>query len=250
MSNVRLVAQNGPVPSSNPSWAVANPRWAVAEEIADAALRRYPDDIRAIGVHGALAHGDDADGSAVHLVVVTRRPDVGPQPTGRRVANVIVDCGVISADEYLAHARTLSTSWPLAADQYVTTRPIYDPTGWHELLCDTHLARLAGADEREFAALAREAWCPAATTLARAGALAARYDSDGALLTLGAARLAVALVDGLLNRTYFRGSADAVRRCRLGDAGLDELAARLRTQAEELAARGVPVDAEPPDLFA
>jgi hypothetical protein len=226
----------------------SNPRWAVAEEVAAAVLRRHGDAVHAIGVHGSLAHGDDTDGSDVDLVVVTRHPRTGPQPATRRIDGIIVDCGVISADEYLTHAATLSTSWPLAADQYVTTKPIFDPDGWHARLRDTHLAMLARADGAEFTALAREAWGPARSTVDKAMRLAVEHDTDGAVLLIGEARLAAALVDGLLSRTYFRGSADAVRRTGSGDAGLTDLDLRLAAQAQELARRGAPVDATPEDV--
>ncbi len=237
----------GRVPS-NPY--LSSPRWAVAEQIADAVLRRYPAQIHAIGVHGALAHGDDADGADVDLVVVTFRPGEGPRPTSRRVNGVIVDLGVISADEYLEYARTLSTSWPLAADQYLTTKPIYDPDGWHSRLRDAHLGRLAETGGREFVALAREAWCSAEATYAKSLRLAEWHDTDGALLTLCEARLSAAMVDGLLTRTYFRHSAEAVRRTGLGEADMVEVGRRLRGQAEELAKRGHPVDGTIADLLA
>src|SRR6266508_3972159 len=149
----------GRVPS-NPY--LSSPRWAVAEQIADAVLRRYPAQIHAIGVHGALAHGDDADGADVDLVVVTFRPGEGPRPTSRRVNGVIVDLGVISADQYL------------------TTKPIYDPDGWHSRLRDAHLGRLAETGGREFVALAREAWCSAEATYAKSLRLAEWHDTDGA----------------------------------------------------------------------
>jgi Nucleotidyltransferase domain len=226
----------------------SNPRWEVAERVADAVLERYRDEVHAIGVHGSLAHGDDTDDSDVDLVVVTRHVGAGPRPSSRRVDGVIVECGVISMDEYLELACALTTTWPLAADQYVTTKPIFDPDGWHDRLRDTHLGRLAQADRQEFTALAREAWGPAATTLARALRLAGWYDTDGALLTLGEARLAAALVDGLLTRTYFRSSAEAVRRTGLGAAAPAELRRRLGEQAEELANRGQPVDARPAEI--
>jgi hypothetical protein len=194
-------------------------------------------------VHGPLAHGDDSDGHGLDLAVITYRPSAGPQPGARRIEGTIVTIGVICADEYLEYARTLSTSWPLAADQYLTTRPLYDPDGWHPRLRDTHLARLAEAGGSEFAGLAREAWCHAEATYAQALRLAQWHDTSGALHTFGAARLATALVEGLLTRTYFRDGADAVRRTGLDDLNLTELGSRLRVQADELAKRGRPVDA-------
>jgi hypothetical protein len=156
---------------------------------------------------------------------------------------------VISAEEYLGYARTLTTSWPLAADQYLTTKPLFDPHGWHSRLRDTHLARLAEASGREFTALAREAWCAAQSTYAKAMRLAEWHDTDGALLTLCEARLAAAVVDGLITRTYFRHSAEAVSRTGLGEAGMTEVGNRLRGQAEELTKRGRPVDGTVEDLL-
>jgi predicted nucleotidyltransferase len=224
-------------------------RWRLAEEITATMRRRWPAEIHAVGVHGSLAHGDDADGSDIDLVVVTFRSGVGPRPGARRVDGTVVDLGVISADEYLEYARTLSTSWPLAADQYLTTKALWDPSGWHPRLRDTHLGRLAEAGGAEFATLARDAWCHAEATYAKALRLAEWHDTASALFTFGEARLAAALVEGLLTRTYFRNSADAVRRTGLGDADLTELGRRLRAQADDLAKRGRPVDGTIGDLL-
>jgi hypothetical protein len=240
------LVNNGPV-SGNPY--LDNPRWVLAEEITAALRRRWSAEIHAVGVHGSLAHGDDADGSDIDMVVVTFRPGAGPRPGTRRVDGMIVDVAVISADDYLAHARTLTTSWPIAADRYLTTRPLYDPEGWHPRLRDTHLGRLAEAGGAPFAALARDAWCHAETTYAKALRLAEWHDTAGALFTFGAARLASALVDGLLTRTYFRDGADAVRRTGIGEMDLTDLGRRLRTQAEDLAKRGRPVDGTVDDLL-
>jgi hypothetical protein len=236
-----------PVTEENPY--LINPRWVVAEQVADVARRRFPADILAIGVHGSLAHGDDTEGSDVGLVVITYRPSAGPRPNTRRVDGVIVDLCVINAEEYLQHARTLSTSWPLAADRYVTTKPIYDPQAWLDKLRDTHLSRLAEAGGREFTALAREAWYRAASAHAKATRLAAWYQTDAALLLLGESRLAAAMVAGLLSRTYFRNSADAVVRTGLAGTDMAELGGVLRGQAEDLASRGRSVDGTVSELF-
>jgi len=227
-----------------------NPRWAVADRVGEQVRRRYPTQVRAIGVHGSLAHGDDGDGSDVDVVVVTRRQQDGPEPCARRIDGIIVHCGVIGADEYLRHARTLSMSWPLAADRYVTTKPIFDPDGWFDRLRDTHLARLAEAGSREFSALAREAWCRASSAHGKAIRLASWHETDAALAALSEARVGAALVSGLLSRTYFRHSADAVRRTGLGGADIAEVGAVLTGQADELARRGRPVDATIADLLA
>lgn len=225
----------------------STPPWQVAEDVADAVQRKWSADVVAIGVHGALAHGDDT--GAVDLVVVTYREGGGPRPATRQIDGAIVDLGVIGADKYLRHARTLSTSWPLAADQYLTTKPLFDPDGWHDRLRDTHLARLAEATGREFAALGREAWCHARSLQTKARRLAEWYDTDGAVLLLGEARVATAVVEGLLTRTYFKDSVEAVHRAGLDHAHVEELGDKLAAQAEELAKRGRPVEGAVADLF-
>jgi hypothetical protein len=239
------VVDNDPVPG-HPSTDGA--RWVLAEEVTSAIRRRWPAEVCAVGVYGSLAHGDDDQADDVDLVVLTHRPATGPRPGIRRIAGTVVDIGVVAADEYLGSAQLLSRSWPLAADRYLTTRPLYDPQGWHPRLRDAHLARLAEAGGAEFAALARDAWCQAETTYTKALRLAEWHDTTGALLTFAAARLETALVEGLLTRTYFRDGADAVRRTRLGDADLTEVGSRLRAQADELAGRGCPVDGTVADL--
>ena len=226
-----------------------NPRWAVAHRVTEALRDRYVGQLQAIGVHGAVAHGDDTDVSDVELVVVTRRTGEGPAPVTRRIDGVIVDLAVIGADEYLRHARTLTTSWPLIADQYLTTRGLHDPDAWLPRLRDAHLTRLAHADGQLFAALAREAWCRATISHGRARRMAEWYETDAAMVVLAEARIAVAVVEGLLTRTYFRNPADAVRRAAVASAHIHELGERLSAQSAELARRGRPVDGEIADLL-
>jgi hypothetical protein len=240
-----LVFHNGRVLADS---YLANPRWSVAEEVTGAIRRRFENDVVAIGAHGALAHGEDVEESDVCLVVVTGGR-AGPRPATRRIRGIVVDISVISAELYLTHARTLSTGWPLAADQYLTTRPTYDPDGWYDRLRDTHLARLAETPGSEFATLGREAWYSAYSAQSRAMHLATWYDMDAALVALCQARVGTALVEGLLTRTYFQDGADAVRRTGVAGVGVTELAARLRVLAQDLAGRGRPVDGEIEDLF-
>ncbi|MEV1328961.1 nucleotidyltransferase domain-containing protein [Micromonospora costi] len=230
---------------------LADPRWAVAERVAEAAQRRFRADVLAIAVHGPLAHGDDDGGGdgELGLLVVTYRPDTGPPAAARRVDGVLVDLTVAGADDYLRQARLIGPLWPLTADRYVTTRPLHDPTGWLRTLRDEHLGRLARARPAEFSAAARRAWYRAWAAHARAARLAEWYETDQALLMLGEARLAAATVNGLLSRTYFRDPGDAVRRTGLAGADMTEVGAVLARQAEELTARGQPVDGTVDDLL-
>ncbi|WP_374198049.1 nucleotidyltransferase domain-containing protein [Micromonospora sp. PLK6-60] len=228
-----------------------DPRWTVAERVAGAALRRFPADLLAVAVHGPLAHGDDDGGgdSEVGLLLVTYRPGTGPQPATRRVDGVLVDLTVTGAEDYLRQARTIGPLWPLTADRYVATRGLHDPTGWLRTLRDEHLARLARARPAEFSTAARQAWYRGSAAHARAARLAEWYETDQALLMLGEARLAAATVAGLMSRTYFRDPGDAVRRTGLAGADMTEVGAVLRRQADELAARGRPVDGTVDDLL-
>ncbi|MEE3920088.1 hypothetical protein V2I01_23165 [Micromonospora sp. BRA006-A] len=56
-------------------------------------------------------------------------------------------------------------------------------------------------------------------------------------------------MQGLFSRTYFRDPGDAVRRTGLAGADMTEVGAALTRQAEELAARGRPVDGTIDDLL-
>ncbi|TCB96205.1 nucleotidyltransferase domain-containing protein [Micromonospora zingiberis] len=228
-----------------------DPRWTVAERVAAAARRRFPADVLAVAVHGPLAHGDDDGGGdgEVGLLLVTYRPGTGPPSATRRVDGVLVDLTVVAAEERLAQARQLTSRWPLTADRYVTTRALHDPTGWLRTLRDEHLGRLARARPAEFTTAARAAWYRGSAAHARAARLAEWYETDQALLMLGAARLAAATVNGLLSRTYFRDRGDAIRRTGLAGADMTEIAAVLARQSAELAARGHPTDGTIDDLL-
>jgi hypothetical protein len=149
----------------------------------------------------------------------------------------------------LRRARRLTPRWPLDADRFVVTCALHDPGGWFGRQRDGHLARLAEARPPEFAGLARHNWEMAAAANGRAVRLAEWYETDAALVMIAEARLRTALVAGFLTRTYFRTAADAVKRTGVAGADIQELASVLRTQAEELSARGRPVDGTLQALF-
>lgn len=224
-------------------------RWAIAEQVGHALRQEWGSRLLAVGVHGALAHGDDDDGASVDIVAVTRKPYANAPSGARRIDGVIVDLSMISEPEYLRHACTLTTSWPLLADRYISTRAVIDPDGWFAELRNTHLAFLAQIDDGAFASLAREAWCRAQSAQIHARRLAERHEHEASMAILGEARLAAALVHGLLTRTYYRNRADAVRRARVATANVYDLGERLIRFAQDLAARGRPVDGDIADLI-
>jgi predicted nucleotidyltransferase len=241
------MAENGGVTQNEID--VANPRGHLAVRLRDVIQRRWSADVQAIGVHGSLAHGDDSDGSDVNMVVVTYRPNAGPRPALRRVDGILVDLTVITAEEGLRRARELTPRWPLIADRYLITLALYDPRGWFAAQRDAHLAKLAETRPAEFTGLARNNWAIASAAHARAVRLAEWYETDTALVLIAEARLHAAMVAGLLSRTYFRNRADAVKRTGLAGTDMQELGAVLKSQAEELTARGKPVDGPISALF-
>jgi predicted nucleotidyltransferase len=241
------MAENGGVTQNEID--VANPRGHLAVRLRDVIQRRWSADVQAIGVHGSLAHGDDSDGSDVNMVVVTYRPNAGPRPALRRVDGILVDLTVITAEEGLRRARELTPRWPLIADRYLITVALYDPHGWFAAQRDAHLAKLAETRPAEFTGLARNNWAIASAAHARAVRLAEWYETDTALVLIAEARLHAAMVAGLLSRTYFRNRADAVKRTGLAGTDMQELGAVLKSQAEELTARGKPVDGPISALF-
>lgn len=228
---------------------VTTTRGDLAVKLSELIRRRWSAEVRAVGVHGSLAHGDDQDGSDVNLLVVTYRPGAGPRPALRRVDGTLVDLDVMTGDEGLRRARQLTPRWPLEADRFVTTRALHDPGGWFGEQRDVHLARLAEARPPEFTGLARHNWEMASAAHGRAVRLAEWYETDAALVMIAESRLRAALVAGFLTRTYFRNAADAVKRTGVAGADIQELASVLKTQAEELTARGRPVDGALNALF-
>lgn len=228
---------------------VTTARGELAVRLSELIQRRWSADVQAVGVHGSLAHGDDQDGSDVNLLVVTFRAAAGPPSALRRVDGTLVDLEVVAGEEGLRRARRLTPRWPLDADRFMTTRTPHDPSGWFGRQRDVHLARLAEARPPEFAGLARHNWEMASAAHGRAVRLAEWYETDAALVMIAEARLRTALVAGFLTRTYFRNAADAVKRTGVAGADIQELAAVLKAQAEELTARGRPVDGALNALF-
>lgn len=227
----------------------SSPRGSLAIRLREAVLDRWRPDVQAIGLCGSMAHGDDTDSSDINLVVVTFRPRTGPRPARRKVDGIPVDLRVITAEEGLGQARQLTSPWPLQADAFITTFPLLDPRGWFKDRREAHLTLLAEARPMEFTGQARHNWAVADGAHTRAVRLARGYDTDAAAILMAEARLHAAMVTGFLTRTYFRNAADAVRHTGVANADMPELGAILRYQAEELTARGRPVDGRLGALF-
>lgn len=226
-----------------------SPRGSLAIRLRDAIQQRWPAEVQAIGLFGSMAHGDDTDSSDVNLAVVTYRAKTGPKPTQRLVGGIPVDLRVTTAEDGLGQARQLTPRWPLQAGAFITTFALHDPRGYFNDRREAHLALLAEARPMEFTGLARHNWSIAHGAHVRAVRLAQWYDTDAALILMAEARLHAALVTGFLTRTHFRNTADAVKRTGMAAADMQELGAILKYQADELTARGRPVDGRLGALF-
>ena len=226
-----------------------SPRGSLAIRLRDTVQQRWPAEVQAIGLCGSMAHGDDTDSSDVNVVVVTYRAKTGPKPTQRMVDGIPVDLRVVTGEDGLGQARQLTPRWPLQADAFITTFALYDPRGWFKDRREAHLTLLAEARPMEFTGLARHNWSIASGAHTRAVRLTEWYDTDAAMILMAEARLHAALVAGFLTRTHFRNTTDAVKHTGVAAADMQELAAILTYQAEELTARGRPVDGRLGALF-
>ncbi|GIF10402.1 nucleotidyltransferase domain-containing protein [Actinoplanes teichomyceticus] len=227
----------------------SSPRAALAIRLSDAIRRRWPADVQAIGVRGSVAHGDDSQTSDVNLIVLTYRPRTGPKPTLRKVDGIPVELRVLAAGQALIQSRLLTPRWPLLADRYLTTFALHDPTGCFQEQREAHQHLLTEARPVEFTQLARLSWATANGARQRAVRLTHGSDTESALVMIAEARVYAALVAGSLTRTWFRNVADAVKRTGVAAADMQELGAILKYQADELAARGRPVDGTLDALF-
>ncbi|MDE1820840.1 MAG: nucleotidyltransferase domain-containing protein [Euryarchaeota archaeon] len=226
-------------------------RWRIARAISEEVLRARREDVHAIGVHGSLAHGDDDEFSDIDLVVVTERPVDNLPSVVRRVEGVIVDFGVTTADDYMEAAKTLTRKWPLDADQYLTTRALHDPHHWHDRLREAHRSMIEGAKASRFLVCAREALLAALAYAQKARREEARGGSAGVVAQyVGSAAVEVALAEGLMARTYYRSSGDALKRNKLDQVSLSELLDRLKVVESRLEEDGVRLDSDPRSLWA
>jgi predicted nucleotidyltransferase len=232
-------------------------RLAIANEVAAAVLRRWgTDHVLAIGLHGSVARGEDDTGSDIDLAVVTAGPEPVIPDRVRRVRDVIVDLGAISADDYLALAERIGPNWPVASEQYVITVALYDPTGFFERLRETHLRAVASAPAHAFTEAASLTMLHALDSLASLQRHIALEQEPAARTALGRTAEAVALTLGLLERrtaSNVERLALSVARDGWAPAALAEPFRAAESMSEAAAAlvalgreRGVPWEGESP----
>jgi hypothetical protein len=182
---------------------------ALAKDLAARLLGKHGEaGILAVGVHGPAARGEDASG--LDLAVVTTGPEMEAPERLLRHRGVVVDLGVITAEDYLAEAALIGPAWPLAADQYRAMMPVYDPSGFFGKLRAAHEEAMAGAPEGAFLAAAGWNLAQALAQQARAELAEAEGDQAAALFAVREGALLAALTLGLLGRAAYRDVGHAI----------------------------------------
>jgi hypothetical protein len=182
---------------------------ALARDLAGRLLGKHGEaGVLAVGVHGPAARGEGAPG--LDLAVVTTGPEVEVPERLLRHRGVVVDVGVIAAEDYLAEAALIGPAWPLVADQYRNMVPVYDPSGFFGKLRQAHEQAMAEAPEGAFLAAAGWDLAQALAQQARAERAEAEGDGVAALFAVREGALLAALTLGLAGRAAYRDARHAL----------------------------------------
>ena len=187
-------------------------RLRLAADLTERLLDRHGPVIVAVGVHGAVARGDDGEETGLDLAVVTTGPDteVPDRYLYLRDPGLVVDLAAIGADAYLEEASAIGPAWPLAADQYVNQLAIHDPGGYFHKLKHVHEAAVEEAGPEVFAAAAAFDLVQLLSWEARGRAAELAGDLLTTQVAVKEAAVLAALVVGLHTRTAYRDTAHAL----------------------------------------
>jgi hypothetical protein len=245
-------------------------RLRLAADLTERLIGRHGAAIVAVGVHGAVARGDDGQESDLDLAVVTVGPEAEVPDRYLRHRDTVVDLGTIAADAYLEEAGHIGPAWPLASDQYVNHLAVHDPGGFFHKLSHVHQAAVEESPPAVFKAAAGVDLVQLLSWDAKARAAELAGDLATTQLAVKEAAVLAALAVGLHTRTAYRnlshalaatavteaagpGFAEAYRRLLdpTVEPSLQVLAlGRARDALLALAAReGIPVEAADLDAF-
>ena len=185
-------------------------RLRLAADLTERLLDRHRAAIVAVGVHGAVARGEDGEESDLDLAVVTVGPEAEVPDRYLRHRGVVVDLGAIAADAYLEEAGHIGPAWPLASDQYVNQLAVHDPGGYFHKLQHVHQAAVEEAGPEVFAAAAGVDLVQLLSWDATARAAELAGDLLTTQVAVEEAAVLAALVVGLHTRTAYRGTSHAL----------------------------------------
>jgi hypothetical protein len=190
---------------------VYDDRLELAHEITDVLLQRYGDHIRAIGLHGSMAHADVDERSDLDFHIVVADMEAIPVRS-MWVDGVYVSLSVKTEEILLASAREVDELWAAGADRFVVKLALYDPDGVFDRVRRAHVeaSSEASSDDAAFVEVARGLVFDAHEALSKAS----RYSDQGVRaatnVCLHESLVAMALSVGLLTRTRWRGTHLAV----------------------------------------
>jgi len=100
-------------------------RMALARRVTEYVLRRHPDLI-AVAVHGSTAKSEDREHSDLEMFAVTRcRTET--RGYGTIHEGIVVEIELVSEEDAMREAGTVTGKWPMAADGWIHTIPTHDP---------------------------------------------------------------------------------------------------------------------------
>jgi len=97
----------------------------LARRVTEYVLRRHPEVI-AVAVHGSTATSEDREHSDLEMFAVTR----GRTETrgyGTIHEGIVVEIELVSEEDAMREAGTVTGKWPMAADGWIHTIPTHDP---------------------------------------------------------------------------------------------------------------------------
>lgn len=99
---------------------------AIVDQLVDRLFARYGVNVKAIGLYGSLARGDDGPYSDIEMLcVLTCPPDQSYYEWWSGTWKAEVDISSVEAIQ--KKASSISSGWPLKQGVYLQMRPLYDP---------------------------------------------------------------------------------------------------------------------------
>jgi predicted nucleotidyltransferase len=193
-------------------------RLALARQICDAVVARHGDKIVAVGLHGSMAHGDVDEYSDIDFLVVVDERGAIPERSAWS-DGLYVSVSVNTVDVLLGDARAVESMWSAAADQYLNPLALHDPSGFFERLRKAHIE--GSDDPHAFTTCAAGTLFDAFEAISKARRYVAQRAMPAASVCLSESLVTMGLVVGLLTRSRWRGTHDAVANAAQAGRSID-----------------------------
>jgi hypothetical protein len=184
-------------------------RVALANKVKDYLVRQH-EDLVAVWIEGSTAKGEDREHSDLELGAITRgEPHVRYEPLVW--GGIVVEVDVKSQRDAFQQAATVDSHWPMWADGYGRSLPLYDPEGLLPKLVEL----VSTPVPSKFPLALRHSFATMYEDLCKLRNFAAsEEDRLLRVLASGFAIHGIACFLGLLNRQYFNGVRDLLSKPR------------------------------------